>query len=324
MRFDEFMSLAQVRGSFEDLGYSDKVVELKKLDVDVVKQESGSLTLVLGNEGVGLPVGRSAESSLKALTGLSPRMYSDYVEDPDLVRRMINHSLHKRQDVTLRLQTARGMVLAVHDSVAPAITPTDILNRFQQLDPECRFDAFHFNERNMQLEWGLMTRRSQEPPKRVGEASHAGIHVTCNGYVQVAPYVVTLVCTNGMLGEHRYPASAKTNEDLSLKFDEILSNAILESTKMLNQLIESDSIHVQNVGGYLAHIGQQAGLNQRMTAELVRRSVTLRENSTAYDVTQLITATANELEQPALKRFGWQIQQSFSEHRCSHCASVIA
>jgi hypothetical protein len=175
------------------------------------------------------------------------------------------------------------------------------------------------------FEFCFVTKTSKSPPKRVGEPSHAGLYVNANGSIQVASYVLTLSCVNGMRSARQWPtiAANENKQKLEENLIKLVDQKLVHSEQMLDTLMQLDDKVVDDPVSYMSILMKKLGMKPRAINRLTPRLVALPKPCTGYDLVQFVTSEANSSGKLGYQDYGFHVANSFEIERCGSCAHPI-
>lgn len=183
--------------------------------------------------------------------------------------------------------------------------------------------------------FNFITDKADHPVNRVGELTHAGVGVFYNDSsypgaaigLDVASYLYTLVCTNGLVSPQRFNFAVQhTNGDFSSKLQDTVGKALSFTNTFLHQFIKLDEQQLTNPAEFLTRLVGDSGLGRRELPSLIELLAALPEKATAYDIVNLVTSYANELDprkRSRLQELGGHLTTAVHEHRCQSCRRTI-
>lgn len=171
--------------------------------------------------------------------------------------------------------------------------------------------------------------------RRVGDISAGGVRIVIQpGHPERAPFVEEfwerLVCTNGLtrrLNGSQINLRGRTVEEILAEMNNIM-RVIWEGLDASGQAIlhSAETPIPGTVPDFLRVVARERNINAATILRLQERALTLRPDPSIFDVTQLITAMANEEGLPVLTRRNLQaiggdltIDTERMVHRCITC-----
>ena len=320
-----YMTIAEADQAVAALQHGFIDTSLGQLDFRV--SEDGKLAIAA--EERNLAMADKATNRLVRFLGLPAGVEEEFGDDPSLLTQMLNHSKRKRADTGVRMVKSREKVVAVEEGNTDGISISDVWERVQDL-PDIAGVQLVEHTSGSEFELRVISDFLAEPPSKKGDISHAGIHVTVNGVVKAAPYVYTVLCTNGLTAT-RYGKTIELRRDgtpLDQRLEQIqagIATSWETARKVLDKFIASDTVKVTNPHAYLLQLMEEAGIGPRDQANLLTRLPELPAQPSVYELTSLVTNFAQSFKRRRgrnrFESFGMDllVHATSDEHRCSHC-----
>lgn len=309
----EMMTLASAKKTIEDQEFVDEVFDVGKLPVSIVNRR-----LILDTSRGTRGFSSSATSQLKWFTGINSRTFGEYLDSPAITSGMINHCLAKRSGKQVRVSYDKTGIISIGKSegIIPITKLLDVVgNEFPEIE---HVEAINRINRGY-MEVRFVSNVAQSPAKRVGDATHTGVWVTTNGFVSTTPYIVRLVCTNGMLrttpldkyeSGHEIPVFIKN-------FRRCLDSA----KELCSDFMSTDDKPVADPHKLLINICRHFGISPRNQYKILALLPTLPDNPTGYDLVNLVTSVGRSVN--SLRWAAPRMLNSFKDQCCSHCGTKI-
>ena len=318
------MTVDQGREAVRSLSFGE--VQKDATDLRLSVSQQGELRLTLEDFGP-LAFTQEAETELRQMTHMDKRFLQEFVDDRDLQERVVGHILGRFSGRPLRIVHTPRAVVGVKPADESYVSPMDLYNLVAENSQLHQVRSVQFTPRGL-FEMRMLLEQHFEPARKVGDISHAGLRVKMNGRPEVAAYIYTLRCTNGMIGEDSYPAQVETGRPIQMH--EAVARLVQEQVQLANalcqRLVQSDETTVANPQVTLIRLARERGVGDRLTRRLIERIPSLEEPVSQYDLTSLITSEANGLgfqDRERLQRFGHAVTMAVPDARCSHCGSTL-
>lgn len=320
--FTDYPTIDAAKESLRKVSYQEEIQPIPKLDLDFEVNEKNKVKMRLAVGNNLLPMSRTAIRSLAKRTGISISVLREYGTDSDLVKSMMRHSLNKRSG-ELMICHDRDKVLNFYRPDSIRLNPMETFDICTGQSDLTRLERLSVDNSG-KFEFCFLTDTAMNPPKRVGEASHAGLFVSSNGHVEVASYVLTLSCVNGL----RTPRVSSKKIDSRDQLLERVTTAIVDKvaeSKLLLELLTNrlDNFNIENPVGYVTNLFKRLKINNRTSQNLLTKASSLPVPCTAYDVVQMVTAMSNLTGRHVYQDVGFKVASSFEEPRCNSCGSVV-
>lgn len=310
----------QAVGQVEGLGVKARTIPVSKLDARV----DGRGQVLLMVEDQQMPLASSdARTNLSWYLGVNTKSFTDYVDDPDLTKRMVQHSLSKRKDKKVVIVSNKEGIQTIYDEAYPWLAPVDTL--VQSID--AIGDSFQGVESIRALparvDFRLVTKMVATPPRLIDDVSHAGVWVRSNGAVEVGSYVLRLACTNGALRAYER-IGAKSKDAILAAIPLRIQAAYQDSRDMLMEFVGREDHPAENPTAMINQLVRNAGQGSKRLQVLIDAMPTLPDRPTQYDVINMITAQAhNDGLSDAFEWMGGQSIREFMASSCTHCGTHI-
>ena len=326
-KFDDLLTLDEGRRILESAACKGSIVGIPDLRIEV----NADCDFVMETPNGFLPLSGTAAKNLGEIAGLKRTSFKDYLDNPGLIKSMIDHSLQKRRAET-RLIFDNEEVLHLNDPKKEWINPLDVYDWTTEIvDKSSRIQALKKNPTRGggAFEMKFVRDVKKSPPSRVGEYSHSGIWVETNGSVTAAAYVYTLICTNGMIAQHSAPDKKRLKElgtQDGIKME--LREKVTAAEGVLDQFLALDAHEIENPEQVLYRLMQDI---EAPTKQLVQVMDSIGELPadhpvTEYDLVNLITGMSND---EGDERFQWYGGRAMTRldtmrgHRCNHCGHSL-
>jgi hypothetical protein len=176
--------------------------------------------------------------------------------------------------------------------------------------------------------------------RKVGDLSAGGVRIIIQpGRPERAPVVEEfwerLVCTNGMT--RRIPGSSinlrgRTVDEILLEMENVMQTIVAGLSASARAIHHSAMTPVPGaVSDFIRQVATERGVNANTIIRLQEQAASLPENPSVYDVTQVVTALANEDGLPAASRRRLQaiggdltVDTERMVHRCITCERPLA
>ena len=319
--YNDFQTVEQVREHLAGMNVKNHETLTAEMNIMIDTDESGKVDLVVAIDDNLLKLSKEGLKSLGRFAGVKKSVFTEYVDDLELTQQMIQHSLKKRSSKVV-MRYDQTQVYDIYLADQPRLDPLELYDMLSARPEIERCERISTNDGA--FEFRFLTTENAAPPKRVGEPSHAGLFASLNGRVELAPYVCTLSCTNGMRSERRYPRKVVSMEDLQEKVSVMVEATILQSQTLLGQLMRLDDITVKSGPAFLGRSAHDYGLPAKLRARLNDMYAELGDEPTAYDLVQYVTKQAHETNNDRFQDFGCYLTQSFvDENRCQKCGTHL-
>lgn len=176
--------------------------------------------------------------------------------------------------------------------------------------------------------------------RRVGDLTSGGVRIIIEPqHPDHAPFVEEfwerLVCLNGMtrrISGSQIKLRGKTVDEILEEMNRVMRQ-IWEGLDASGQAImhSAETLIPGTVPDFIRVVAGERGINDRTVLRLQERALTLRPDPSVYDVTQIITALANEEGMSAKSRRALQaiggdltVDTDRMVHRCNTCERPLA
>lgn len=186
------------------------------------------------------------------------------------------------------------------------------------------------------FEVNFVTQLNGSPKTKVGDYTHAGVYVkkkdvksdTHSFDLDLGAFLYRLQCTNGMVSPQNFSFNVgKTNGDFKQVLAESTMKAVsYAATEFMSKFVELDEKKVENPAQFLNQLSEEHKIGSRDLPDLIAKLASLPENATAYDIVNMVTNHANELNPRARQRFqlfGGIAVEALSNHRCRTCHKKV-
>jgi hypothetical protein len=316
---------------------------LGELGVTSTTAQVGELALHLGGEGDELVwerdgkqypiVGQKVAHKMSKHCGVSSLALHEYQENEQLVSSMIRHSLHKpaRRSNQVRIVHTKDEVVDIVDGEAPWVSPIEafdlVANTVQNLIGLSKVGILtEEGAVRDHLEVEFLTDYREDPPKRKGDWSHAGLLLGWNSGIRVQPFVMTLACTNGLLHRESKQKIVRSRKEFEAMLTSAVKDGVLNAQVLAHKLVSLDEVEIENAEQALLQVSRQNRLADRIARNLAERAPELPEESTMYDVVNLITNHAGTLRRGTrqLQAVAGSVVEVYAQqHHCSRCGSPL-
>lgn len=267
-------------------------------------------------------------------TGIDGSYFKEYEDEPELITKMIEHSLSKRSNKTVRLITSGSSLWEVFTKDYPWMPPhrtfDTVFETIQSKLPIMGVQAVGWDQ-DLRCSIKFVTEENKQPSvvpgthNRVNDFSHTGVWLRCNGKVETSAYLYRLVCSNGAMVEHR----RATHRTYATMDESIRQNTLLalnDSRKLLDEFVNLAERKAPNPSAFITHVARVNRYPDRMIADIVERLPALPPNPTMYDVVNTVTAIAHESEDnpDQFDWFGGSLIRAYNDKCCSQCARTLA
>lgn len=323
MQFADLMPVDMARDKIRDLGLKEVKTSIHDLPAKVL--DDGSIAMSL--DGGILPLTRFAATQVANLSGLKKQSFQDYVDNADIVTKMLRHSLGKRTgDVFVSYN--RDAVYHVQSDVAVHINPSEVFDlaveALSQAKKEARVDTIRFDK-------GVLTTRfvtdvHQNPTRRVGDVSHGGVVVGVNGQISVAPYLYRLVCTNGAVRCTSYPDMSKDAATVKGYVQSTVQQLMEVAQRDLDLFMSMDNEFIDNPAHLFNRVTRESGVSDRhsrLIGDAIPSMERVGDNHTRYDMVNLVSALANSTGDLHFQYYAGAFLDAFIQHRCGSCGSRL-
>lgn len=303
------------------------------LGINQVKTNIRELSFGIMDDGsVGVKVDKStlslsknASTQISNLTGVNRRNLSEYMENRELVSSMIKHSLSKRSG-EIQIMYNKDGIYNVSSGLTEHIHPLQVFDvAAETIGPDkFKVDTVSFDKGRVGFKF--VTAFNKNPNRRVGDYTHGGIFIESNGYVSVSPYLLRLVCTNGMVRNSVYPDMAKDIQTVKSYVSNTVSNMIEQSQKDLDIFVSLDDHTVDNPYAMFVRASREIGLSDRFArriSEVLPSMEKHGESYTYYDMLNLVSSLANSTGNNRYQAIAGNFMDSFRYCRCENCGSKL-
>lgn len=323
------LTLEQAKNQIDLFQIKDQLVQVDALDVNLV----GESLLVKSEAGQFMVGYKKALGSFKDHTGINIKSLLEYQDDPDLTKKMIDHSLQKRVKKQIRFVSSGTDIWEILDKEYPWVCPTETFGEVTRtLEKETDILGLSTVEFDDQLRCvaRFVTKEAKVPSKsrrdgthdRVNDFSHSGIWLRCNGKVETCGFVYRMVCSNGLMREHRM-TEHKTNSGLLESIQKNTLLALQDSRKSLDEFLELADQPVDNPALFINHVARVHHYPARMVTKVIEQLPTLPKNATRYDLVNLVTAMEHTEKDQAYGWLGGNIVGEFHHHLCNNCQRPV-
>lgn len=315
-----------------DRKYED--LSIKTGDV-VVKSAEGSIRI--GKREV-----RSTTNGLVAIAAFVgvPKPLVTRI-DSDLTDYLMNAML-QRTPADAVIRVTDECITAVREPGAKNIEPRNIVDvATRVLTADARVDNYFSDSSSFGLDVVVhdKSKIGVHGDPKVGDITKAGLrfrqNVIQNLVPNVSPYMMRLVCTNGMEvadASLKVDARGNTVEEVLKHLEAAAERAFSRVERDIKHFYDMRNEMVENPERSLARMSYERGLSDRMRMHLTDRVPAMLDASgsaSMFDIVNLITNTAND---PAITRegarrdlqlFGGSLITLHTE-RCRTCASALS
>jgi hypothetical protein len=319
---EDLRSVDEGREAVASLGISHYEVPVEDLDFALV----GDGKVAVRQGGELHPITRKwAYTQLHQQTGISRPVLEEYGDNPELFQGLVRHSLRKRGGKNVRVVADRDGLLEFQNPEHPWIAPDELYDTVVETVPNILgLKDIEITPRDLKMRF--VTDINAEPPKRVGDVSHSGIVVSWDSKLAVAPYVLHLVCTNGMCREESVVQRVSDIREVREYLRNALTVGARDGERLLGQFIDLDNHVVAHPEQVINRLARTARLGDRHVRRLIESLPSLPDDATAYDFTDLLTSYARDNEdiRARLETGAGTMTASFTgTHRCSHCGTHL-
>lgn len=278
---------------------------------------------------------RTGLKDLRAWTRIDSKTADAIADNEQLFAQVMDHLLKKyTSPVTMEVRNAS--VYGIFHGSVPRISPVRLFELITEANVEGitvdRVADIRLHDPSV-LEFRCVTNMASEPPTHKGDISYGGIWGQINHNVELGAYVHRMVCSNGMMGDHREVrmVAASTDEELESRvLLEAQSAYLTMRDTFLPNFVHSAEVPVPDPAAFLARLGREWGLSGAAVSELIDELPRLPEAATVYDIVNLVTQTAQAAKSlrtsSSLEWFGGHMVQLVPElsHRCTRCMRPVA
>ncbi len=227
----------------------------------------------------------------------------------------------------------------------PFISPRDLFAEAQS-KIKAKHAQIFVDEKRGHIIFNLITDISKEPPKREGDISQCGIHVEISRPVvraqpqakmlgqeiRISSYILRMVCTNGLLSsddEDGYLASGSNDREVFSNYLNHVGRCInAAENRFLPEFVNGVETPIHDPAYTVHRILRDSSLSFRQSVEhkILERVPSLGEETTMYDLVNMITSIANEFKQYDITK---KLQQAtgrwinITKDRCAHCQKIL-
>ncbi len=319
----KYFSWEEGEAKLDDIDFRTEQIELKDLNLVVSPSDSDVLEVffhVGGCEEGLMKASSRAVKELNDLLGANIRLLGSIADKPKLMGEVFDHFKKRKESMAgLTILRDRDGVRGVTDDPSKYISPQRVfeVTRDTLGDDGVGLSNVAYNRSHGELEFFALTSEIGEPPRRVGEVSHAGINLRVNGGASVEPAVYTLVCANGLIRE------TGISRDCIFCEDDI-KEGVSKARELLNEFIGLDEVPVLNPSASVARMASEMQLSDR-SARRIQDTVSTRlqgGDMTAYDVVNAVTALAHGQTTTRFSRIGELMMAPLQASRCDSCGAA--
>jgi len=322
----ELLTLEKVVESLEEESKSEKVIRAALPDLKIRDFDGGKAIFKIGNEDVVASNG-VVENTLVNL-GIPYAFYGDCT--PKLQQEIFNEFASKSKREAKFISRNKNLV-AMLDTNVPYVSMFAIMNSVKTSLKDSnveRLDRIGFNN-----VINIVTKIQTNPPKRVGDFTRGGVSiehdVTGIRGTFVFGYMYTLRCTNGLVTEDRRSINIRKYGDGDQGLFNRLKEAVdtvITSVKdnRLPEFMKTDEIKVTDPASMVHRMSVENHISARLEQLVLDRVPEIANNTTLYDVINLITNVANGVgfnQMRRLQSLGGEVLNHTS--RCPTCKALL-
>jgi hypothetical protein len=317
------LTLEEGRSRVQQMGHWALDTELSKTGLVLIPEVEGT-RIGLRRGDMVLPV--TDTIGLLAQAGISSGGLREFESDPELVARMISHSIAKRKDVLARFTGTVSRVSSVTTPKGGCVVPPATV--FDVIAEEIPVKNVQIEEHGHTLRMWFVSQQATDRPKEKGDLIHTGIVVRMNGQVELGPYCWRLACTNGV--QRCYERLRKVNHTdlVAQEVRNVCQAQKVRATTLVGHLFALDDVRVENNEQTIIRLGQEFALPRPFVQGVVEMLPELPNSPSMYDVMNLATMSARDLPTASRERVTTLLGEATTvmatnAHRCSHCSSRL-
>lgn len=296
-------------------------------ETDALAEGKAKVFVVAQFKGVEHPLKVDCPKELRALTGVSVDTLREYVDAPELLGRLITHSVSKRADTGIRFSGVQDMVMDMQLADGRAwVDPLYVFDAaVNELGEGTELEDISVAKRHLTVRF--VGEHALEPPKRVGDIVRSGTIIQMNGRLAVGGYAYRLICANGAQRRFDYLEPIRNAADLEMSLRNIIQVSHHQARHLTEALISLDERPFSgNREQIVLRLSRQVRLPRSFTSRVLGQLPTLGADATLYDLANLMTAEARTLRSPEMvqTRLGDVITVLAPEHaRCNNCGATL-
>jgi hypothetical protein len=308
------------RETLLDRGFAADSVALKDIRLFSVKHKDDSkqYTVRVGDSEL-KSICKSSVSELGKILHANLSLLSSITDDA-LSERVFKHYVDRSGVGEVVLSYDRDGVRGVYPESAKYLDPLSCYDLLREslgaASPGISY-VLCDGKRNGAVEFMGLTDVAMNPPRKVGDRSHAGINLRLNGGGFVEPAVYTLRCTNGLICSQPSHVEEVTQTTIH--------EAVGRAQTYLSRFIALDEQPVSAPPAMVSRIARELNLSDRVTRG-IQDAVSTRlqgDNVSAYELLNVVTNLGVGTGETRYARLGDLFIEPLEAARCDQCGAEV-